>query len=231
MIFRQITGNRRGARFRSSGLVSGRGLNPKNMNERTLFPFVRLRLMAATALTGALLLTGCGGYRLGDVKPAAYANVNNLYVPTFENDTLEPRLSVLVTNAVISALQQDGTFKITTKEKSDAVLVGRIREIRRTQQRSTQTEVLKTREMLENLQIDFHLEDPLTGRTLSNVDAFGLESVNRLTSNGARVRTGNATGLTSVFLDRNFELSERQALSLAAQDAAEQIVSQLGEGW
>ena len=85
--------------------------------------------------------------------------------------------------------------------------------------------------MLENLQIDFHLEDPLTGRTLSNVDAFGLESVNRLTSNGARVRTGNATGLTSVFLDRNFELSERQALSLAAQDAAEQIVSQLGEGW
>jgi hypothetical protein len=203
-----------------------------NMNERTQFqfPFVRLRFLAAAAL-GALLLPGCAGYRLGDVKPSAYAHIKNLYVPTFQNETLEPRLNVLVTNAVISALQQDGTFKITNKDQADATLAASIREIRRYQQRSTQTEVLKTREMLEHIQIDFHLEDPKTGKTYSAADAFGIDSANRLTTEGARVRTGNVSGSTSVFLDRNFELSERQALALAAQDAAEQIVSQLTEGW
>lgn len=195
-------------------------------------PLLRI-LLAASAALATLVFPGCAGYQLGSKasKPSAYANVEKLYVPTFKNETLEPRLNVLVTNAIISALQQDGTYEITTKEEADAILVGSIRQIRRFQQRSTQTEVLQSRELLETIQIDFHLEDPVTGKDLATVTAFGLDAVNGIAGTGPRPRSGNVTGQTTVFLDRNFELSERQALSLAAQDAAEQIVSQITEGW
>ena len=201
------------------------------MNERLLSPSFRL-LLAASSLSLPLLFAGCAGYKLGENKPTNYTHIENIYVPTFHNETLEPRLSVLVTNAVITQLQQDGTYKITNKEDADAVLVGTIRQIRRYQQRSTQTEVLKTRELLETIQIDFRLEDPSTGESLSRQDPFGLNSANRLAGNNAeQSRGGAATGTTSIFLDKNFELSERQGLALAAQDAAEQLVSRITEGW
>jgi len=98
------------------------------MNERLLSPFFRL-LLAASALSLPFLFAGCAGYQLGENKPAAYSDIENIYVPTFQNETLEPRLSVLVTNAVITQLQQDGTYKITNKEDADAVLVGTIRQV------------------------------------------------------------------------------------------------------
>ncbi len=186
---------------------------------------------ALVASLCSLVFPGCAGYQLGAVKPSAYANIEKLYVPTFKNETLEPRLGVLVTNAVISGLQQDGTYQISTKEESDAVLVGSIRTIRRAQQRSTQTEVLQSRELLETMEITFHLEDPTTGKELSSVNPFGINATDNQTAAGQRTRSGTVFGQTSLFLDRNFELSERQALALAAQDAAEQIVTQLAEGW
>jgi len=86
--------------------------------------------------------------------------------------------------------------------------------------------------LLETIQIDFRLEDPSTGKSLSGRDPFGLDNANRLAGNSAeRSRGGSATGTTSIFLDKNFELSERQGLALAAQDAAEQLVSRIAEGW
>jgi hypothetical protein len=200
------------------------------MNEARSLPIPSLHPLLASLLC-SVVLSGCAGYQLGEVKPSAYSEIENLYVPTFKNDTLEPRLAVLVTNAVISALQQDGTYKITTKEKADAVLMGTIRQIRRAQQRSTQTEVLQSRELLETMQISFRLEDPRTGKNVSDVNPFGENHFSGPNSTGQRTRYGEINGQTSLFLDRNFELSERQALSIAAQDAAEQIVAQLAEGW
>ena len=53
-------------------------------------------------------LIGCAGYQLGDVKPSAYEGINNLHVPIFRNKTLEPRLSSLVTNAVLKEYPSRG---------------------------------------------------------------------------------------------------------------------------
>jgi hypothetical protein len=66
---------------------------------------------------------------------------------------------------------------------------------------------------------------------VSDVNPFGENHFSGPNSTGQRTRYGEINGQTSLFLDRNFELSERQALSIAAQDAAEQIVAQLAEGW
>ena len=45
------------------------------------------------ALMFLIGLTNCG-YKLGYVKPAKFASVTTIYVPTFKNETLEPRSAV-----------------------------------------------------------------------------------------------------------------------------------------
>ena len=52
-----------------------------------------LILLALTGLLGGLV--GCAGYQLGAVKPAALADIRSMAIPTFINNTLEPRISVL----------------------------------------------------------------------------------------------------------------------------------------
>ena len=146
-----------------------------------------------------LILSNCAGYQLGSVKPAAYKEVNRIFIPTFENQTLEPRASAVVTNAVIKRLQADGTFAVSTKESADAVLVGKIKRIERRQLRAARTNTLKTTELNS--------------------------------STSLRNRPGRVIGRTIQFVDPNFQLSERNAIPVAAEDAANILVSQLAEGW
>ncbi len=174
---------------------------------------------------------GCGGYTLGSVKPTEYETVNTLYVRTFENETLEPRLATIVTNSIISQLQQDGTYKVTSRKNADAELTGSIRKIRRIQQRSSTTDVLRTRELLLQLEVAFKITDLRSGQQLKAANPFGVDADDRDAVTGQR-RSGNRViGQTSIFLDPNFQLSEREALPLAAEDAAEQLVSTITEGW
>lgn len=178
----------------------------------------------------ALLFGGCAGYKLGTTKPTAYADVKSIYVPTFENRTLEPRFAVLVTNAVISALQQDGTYKITDRNHADAILKGRITQNLRRQQRSVDTNILRTKEMLFLTQVHYQLETP-DGKVIRQSDPFGIDVEEKSAVTGQRQSAGIAIGRSSIFLDQNFQLSERQALSLAAEDAAQAIINELTNGW
>src|SRR6266496_5317601 len=106
----------------------------------TLFPYTTLfrsiGLSRSVRLTGALkalfatlfcfALGGCLGYHIGPVKPYYLRDVHTLAVPTFENQTLLPRIEVLVTNTVIKQFQQDGTFKIVGDADADATLKAEI---------------------------------------------------------------------------------------------------------
>ena len=178
------------------------------------------------------LLTSCvGGYQVGSVKPAEYASVEKIWVPTFQNETLEPRLAALTTNAVISAIQQDGTYKVGTPNNSDVALRGRISRIRRNQQRSANNQILRTREMMVQVEIRWHLEDLATGQKIRRANPFGVDKSSRDLVSGERRDAGSVTGRTTIFLDPNFQLSDRQALVLAVEDAAEQLVSYMSEGW
>ncbi len=189
-----------------------------------------LRIVTLACLP-ALWITGCAGYRLGTEKPAQYASVQNIHVPTFKNDTLEPRLAVIATNAVITQLQQDGTYTVTDRDQADAVLVGTIKRTDRFQQRSTNNDILRTRELVERIQIDWFLEDPRTGARIRADDPFSEDVNQRDSVTGQRSNPSRTIGQTTVFLDENFQLSERQGLVLAAEDAAQQIVSYLSDGW
>lgn len=206
------------------------------MNFRTfsLFPL---------ALAG-LFLNGCAGYQLGEVKPGTYAGIEKIHVPPFKNLTLEPRLSSLVTNAVLTELQSDGTYQVATREGCDAVLVGTIREIRKRQLRAVRTDTLRSRELSLYLYVEFHLEDPATGQRLGkrgddeNGDGGDDEVVAEGPVDGKAAeeivygaRQGLVIGETIQFVDDSYQVGERSALSVASEDVADKLVSQLANGW
>jgi hypothetical protein len=159
---------------------------------------------------GAVCLSGCLGYHVGPVKPYYLRDVHTVAVPTFKNKTLLPRMEVLVTDTVIKQLQQDGTFQIAGDETADATLEGEITRIDRIPARFVRGNVLATREF----SLTMHVKYSLTGR------------------NGEKLEDQKeVTGTTSFFVGSDPTTDERQALPLATEQLATNLVAQLSEGW
>jgi hypothetical protein len=162
------------------------------------------------ALLAAASLCGCAGYRLGEVKPNYLRAVKTIAILNFKNATFSPRVETLVTNTVIKQFQQDGTFRITTPDKADAILEGVVNGVSRAPTRSLRGNVLATSEF--NLTVT-------VGYTLRGRDGKPL------------VGPGSIAGATSFFVGSDVITDERQALPLAAQELATSLVSQISEGW
>lgn len=157
-----------------------------------------------------LLLSGCAGYTLGGQKPSHLRSITKLAVPTFENLTLEPRLAVLVTNAVIKQLQNHGSYQIVAKKDAEAVLEGRIVSINRSQFRSDRNNILRTSQIMASLVSNYTIKDPASGKVLHN---------------------GIANDISYIILDANLQLSETQLLEDASQRLAANLANDVSEGW
>jgi len=162
------------------------------------------------AIVICFCLFGCLGYHIGPVKPYYLQDVHTIAVPTFKNQTLIPRIEVLVTGTVIKQFQQDGTFRIGNEENADAVLKGEISRISRSPARSVRGNVLATTEFNLAMRVKYRL----VGR---DGKALGPP--------------GEAVGTTSFFVGSDVITDERQALPLATEELATRLVSQLSEGW
>ena len=158
----------------------------------------------------ALLLSGCAGYHLGPAKPAYLREIQSIAVPTFRNATLVPRIEVLVTGTVIKQFQQDGTFRIANEGNADATLKGEIVAVSRSPARSVRGNVLATTEFNLSVRVRYTLVGR-DGKTIAG--------------------PSEAAGWTSFFVGSDVSTDERQALPLAAEQLAVQLVSQLSEGW
>jgi Lipopolysaccharide-assembly len=164
----------------------------------------------------ALVFSSCAGYHVGPIKPTRMAAINTIAVPSFKNETLQPRVEVLLANALIKQIQQDGTYKIVRDNDADAVVQGHLVQIVRNPSRSVQGNVLLTREYVLTIKCRYDVSDRRTGVKLYS-------------------RTAN--GQTSFFVSGTDTLSadltqdERQAFPLAAENLAKDIVSHLSEGW
>lgn len=156
-----------------------------------------------------LLFNGCAGYTLGAQKPAHLRHVTKLAVPTFTNMTLEPRLAVLVTNAVIKELQTHGSYQIVNRSDADAVLEGSIQNIQRSQFRSDRNNILRTSQILATLNCSYSIKDTA----------------------GATVHSGAASADSYIILDPNLQLSETQLLEDASQRLAVTLANEVSEGW
>ena len=164
---------------------------------------------AFSSLLLAFLAGGCAGYHVGPATPAYLRHVKTIAVPTFGNVTLVPRIEVLVTGTIIKQFQEDGTFRIVSEDQADAVLKGEIVTVGRSPVRSVRGNVLATTEFNLNLAVRYRL----VGR------------------DGKPLSTSAASGRTSFFVGSDVSTDERQALPLAAEELAKQLVSQLSEGW
>ena len=187
---------------------------------------MRLRgLFTCAVLAGAsLVLSGCAGYHLGPVKPAALAHVRSVAVPSFKNYTLEPRLEVLLANALIKQIQQDGSYRVTSEKDADAIIEGSVTRIERTPLRGSRSDsspgvtadFYQTTEFGLELSVSIKVVEKSTGASLASRSTTGTAS---FFVSGANPRTAHVNR------------DELQAIPQAAEVAAIHLTSFLSEGW
>ena len=164
---------------------------------------------AVLVLAVSLLLSGCG-YKLGEIRPTPMRSVRTLAVPTFKNMTFMPRIEVLFADTLVKRLQQDGTYELVADDRADAILSCTIEKIERRALRSVQNDVLATSEYGLRVFLRYDVQDRVTGKILLQ---------------------GKLQGNATFFSGNDLVTIERQALSNAASDLANNIMAEVSEGW
>lgn len=167
--------------------------------------------MKIPALLLSLICVSCAGYQLGGVKPPSLAKVKTINVPMFSNSTLHPRAEAVATSAVANALVQDGTYRIGTLDKADAILEGDLREIKYTAIRGTRLDTLLPEELSNTATISWTLRD---ARDPTKVLASGV-----------------SLGTSQLFVSSNLQTARNNALPEALERAGEALVSKLANGY
>ena len=155
-----------------------------------------------------IVLPGCAGYQLGPVG-GGLAGEKSIEVFPFNNQTLQPRLGDAVTQAVREQLQTDGTYHLSTREGSDVVLTGTIKNFSRVGLSFNTTDVSSTANYRESV--------------VAHVVA-------RQSGSGKIVLEKDITGYTLVNVSSDLNSADRQAQSLLADDLARNITVALTEG-
>ena len=161
------------------------------------------------AVLAALLLSGCG-YKLGEIRPTPMRSVKTLAVPTFKNKTYEPRLEVLFADTLVKRLQQDGTYRIVNSNEADAILYCTIERVDRRSLRAVQNNVLATSEFGLDVQVRYEVVSQRSGAILMSGVQFGR---------------------ASFFSGSDLQTIQRQAMSDAAADLANNMMAEVCEGW
>lgn len=171
----------------------------------------RFSSKSAMALLVVLALSGCAGYRVGDVSGRNLQGVHSVYVPTAKNASLEPDLQMTVTNAVIRRFNNDGTLEVNQNANADSELDITITNVQHNPIRSSTNDILVTAQYQLTIQATATYVNRRLGRKI-------FENV-------------QVTGSTTFFTQSNIQEGERQALPLAAEDLATNTVKLVTEGW
>lgn len=83
------------------------------------------RTVALCVLSLTVLSTGCAGYRFG--ATSLYPpDVQTVFVPMFESDSLRRGLGERLTEAVVKEIELKTPYKVVSEPDADSVLTGRI---------------------------------------------------------------------------------------------------------
>ncbi len=159
----------------------------------------------------SLALSSCTGYQLGGGKPPSLAAVQTISVPMFVNATLHPRAEALATSAVAGAFVKDGTYRIETRDKADAVLQGKLRRIDYWTLRSTRRDTFLAEELTNSVWLEWVLVD--------------AKDPTRVLASGAN------NGSSSFLVDSNLQTARHNALPDALERAAQSLVTRLSSGY
>ncbi|MDR1192142.1 MAG: LPS assembly lipoprotein LptE [Verrucomicrobiales bacterium] len=165
----------------------------------------------------ALLFTGCAtGYQLGNIPSGDMAGVKNIWVPLAKNDTFRPYVQPMLTTAVIHELDNDGTYQTSRAADAEATLNITVTKFTRSSVNQNPDNSTQTTQFRCTLYAQVTLTNNLTGKIIFKNIEF--------------------SGFTDYYVP-NFQLgsdnveAERQALPLATQRLAQNIVRQVTEGW
>ena len=168
-------------------------------------------IMKFLVLSMSLLAVSCAGYRLGASKPATLEHVRFIAVPMFDNVTLHPRAEAIATSAVASAFVRDGTYRISSIEKADAILEGKLSTIKYSAIRGTRLDTMLPEEIENSATIDWILKDA---------------------KNPTKVlAAGSSTGTSQLFVSSNLQTARNNALPEALERAGATLVSTLANGY
>lgn len=129
----------------------------------------------------------------------------------FTNGTQEPRAEALATTAVTDALVRDGTYRLVDQSKADAVLEGKLAQIRYSTLRSSRVDSFLAEELSNEVRIEWTLRDAKDPTKI--------------------LASGSSIGHSSFFVDSNLQTARRNALPDAFGRAASQLVSRLASGF
>jgi hypothetical protein len=178
-------------------------LNRRSRREEAL-TFFRFLVIALFPI----LLAACAGYKVGPVNGVP-AGSRAVTVKIFQNHTYEPRLSETVAFALRRKLQQDGTYRLDTKNAGDIIVDGIITRFDRTPVSFDPTDVLTTRDYTLTMTAEIIATERTSGKV---------------------VLQKTFSGKTTVRATPNLDAAERQAHPTMAEDLARNITSALTEG-
>ena len=160
-----------------------------------------------------VLLSSCANYQMGSTpKGQGLQDIRLLYVPMAVNETDETAVPGPVTNAILQEIDRDGTFRHARKDEADAILEVTVKKIERSPIQQSVQQYLTT--------LQYQLTLTLEYRVYSMKDKKEVISKTRV------------SGYTTFFVQGDQTESQRQALPLAAQSAAQNLVTALANrGW
>jgi hypothetical protein len=79
-------------------------------------------------LVSIVSLFGCG-YTFVNVKKQLPPDIKTVYIPSFINPTDEPRLGVIMTNALTREFMKSGALTPVKEKEADATLIGTIESV------------------------------------------------------------------------------------------------------
>ena len=160
-----------------------------------------------------VLLCSCANYKMGSTpKAGGLQDIRVLYVPTAVNETDETAVPGPVTNAILQEIDRDGTFRHARKDEADAILEVTVRKIERSPIQQSVEQYLTT--------LQYQLTITLDYRVYSMKDKKEV------------IPKATISGYTTFFVQGDQTESQRQALPLAAQNVAQNLISALANrGW
>lgn len=175
-------------------------------------PVANTQFMKFTILLApVLMLASCAGYHLGETKPAVMKEVKTIDVRMFSNSSFMPRANAVATSAVAEAIVQDGTYRITSLDKADAILEGNVSSIKYQPIRGRRFDALRPEELINTITISWKL-----------LDAKDPTKI---------VMEGASMGSSNFFATANLQTDRNNALPDAAQRAGVALVSTLANGY
>jgi hypothetical protein len=145
-------------------------------------------------------------------KGAGFQDIRILYLPSVVNETDETAVPGPVTNAILQEIDRDGTFRHARKDEADAILEVTVKKIARSPIQQSVEQYLTT--------LQYQLTITLEYRVYSMKEKKEV------------IPKATISGYTTFFVQGDQTESQRQALPLAAQNVAQNLVSALANrGW